>query len=98
MSLEVLKIDLINYCKENEIDVEYVKFKNSAEWFEFKGYEAEGGFLYESSGLYHILNFLDIAGDFSYSKKHLEEIEKIFDKNGYWYEPYNNCCSAIFKS
>lgn len=97
MNLENLKNDLIKYCNENNIDVEDVKFKNSAEWFEFKGYEADGGFSYESSGLYRILNFLDVAGDFSYSKKHLEAIERIFDKNGFWYEPCDNCSSAIFK-
>lgn len=98
--LNELKLKIKEYCLKNGLEIGDLKFKNQEDMNEYLGSsytESIGGMIFEGSDLYTIMNFLDVAGDFSFAIKHQNGLNKIFEDLGLYFELYDNVSATILK-
>lgn len=92
--MDLLVKDLDKYLKSIGKRAGGIKVICPEDEYRFSGEDSGfvGKISFESSPtLYHIINFLDVAGDFSFAEKGQIAILEIFDNHGLWYETVDSC-------
>lgn len=97
--MDQIEREIKKIASDLELDYGDARFVDSADakkYIDPSG-DALGGFIYEGSDLYYVMNGMDIYGSYYHVDKARERIEEVFKKHKVFFENYNGVSGLLWE-